>query len=278
MSTQPAPSQNAKMPEKVTVSAVRARKGGDKLVVLTAYDVTFARLVDRSGADMILVGDSLGMVFQGQRNTLAVTLDEMIYHATAVVRGVSRALVVVDLPFMTYQVSVDDGLRAAGRVLKESGAEAVKVEGGQEMAPLISRLVAIGIPVMGHVGLTPQSVHQLGGHRVQGKTEAGRAAVLSGARAVADAGAFAVVLEGIPAALGSEITAAVPIPTIGIGAGPGCDGQVLVMHDVLGLDPGWLPRFVRRYAQLGKDVEAAFTTFAADVKAGRFPGDDESYR
>ena len=277
MSTQPAPPKNDKVTERVTVTALRARKGGEKVVVLTAYDVTFARLVDRSGADIILVGDSLGMVFQGQGSTLPVTLDQMIYHASAVVRGVTRALVVVDLPFMSYQVSVDEGLRASGRVIKESGAHAVKVEGGEEMAPLIARLVAAGIPVMGHVGLTPQSLHQLGGFRVQGKTDAGRAKVLAGARAVASAGAFAVVLEGIPAALGAEVTAAVPAITIGIGAGPGCDGQVLVMHDVLGLDPGWLPRFVRRYAELGKDVERAFTAFATDVKAGRFPGDDESY-
>jgi 3-methyl-2-oxobutanoate hydroxymethyltransferase len=274
MSTQGPPPKN----EKVTVAAIRARKGADKIVVLTAYDVTFARLVDRSGADIILVGDSLGMVFQGQRNTLPVTLDQMIYHASAVVRGVSRALVVVDLPFMSYQVSVEDGLRSAGRVLKESGAEAVKVEGGVEAAPLVERLVAAGIPVMGHIGLTPQSLHQLGGYRVQGKTDAGRARLLEGARAIADAGVFSMVLEGMPAALGEEITGLVPVPTIGIGAGPGCDGQVLVMHDVLGLDPGWLPKFVRRYAQLGAEVEKAFSAFAADVKAGRFPGDDESYR
>jgi 3-methyl-2-oxobutanoate hydroxymethyltransferase len=285
MSTEPQP---AKV-EKVTVAAIRARKHAgpaanqaadhaDKIVVLTAYDVTFARLVDRSGADIILVGDSLGMVFQGHRNTLAVTLDEMIYHASAVVRGVTRALVVVDLPFMSYQVSVEDGMRAAGRVLKESGAEAVKVEGGVEMAPLVTRLVAAGIPVMGHVGLTPQSLHQFGGFKVQGKTDAGRAHILGGARALAAAGVFAMVLEGMPASLGAEVTAAVSVPTIGIGAGPGCDGQVLVMHDVLGLDPGWLPRFVRRYAELGKEVERAFATFAADVKAGRFPGDDESFR
>src|SRR5687767_7049601 len=275
MSTQGPPPKT----EKVTVASIRSRKAsGDKIVVLTAYDVTFARLVDRSGADIILVGDSLGMVFQGHPNTLPVTLDQMIYHATAVVRGVSRALVVVDLPFMSYQVSVEDGLRAAGRVLKESGAEAVKVEGGVEVAPLVSRLVAAGIPVMGHVGLTPQSLHQLGGFRVQGKTDASRSRLLEGAQAISEAGVFSIVLEGMPATVGEQITGLVPVPTIGIGAGPGCDGQVLVMHDVLGLDPGWLPRFVRRYAQLGAEVEKAFSAFAADVKAGRFPGDDESFR
>jgi 3-methyl-2-oxobutanoate hydroxymethyltransferase len=272
MSTQPSPT------DKVTVATIRARKGGAKIVVLTAYDVTFARLADRAGVDVILVGDSLGMVFQGHGNTLPVTLDEMIYHARAVGRGASRAHLVVDLPFGSYQFSIEDGLRAGGRVLKETRAEAVKIEGGEEVAPLVAKLVAAGIPVMGHVGLTPQSLHQLGGFKVQGKTDAGRAHILAGARALSQAGAFAIVLEGMPATLGTEITAAVPVPTIGIGAGPGCDGQVLVMHDVLGLDPGWLPRFVRRYAELGQEVEQAFGRFAADVKAGRFPGDDESFR
>jgi 3-methyl-2-oxobutanoate hydroxymethyltransferase len=264
--------------EKITAGQVRARKGGDKIVVLTAYDVAFGRLADRAGVDVVLVGDSLGMVFQGQPTTLPVTLDEMIYHARAVVRGVARAHVVVDLPFMSYQASVEDGLRAAGRVLKESGADSVKLEGGETMAPLVARLVAAGIPVMGHLGLTPQSFHQLGGFRVQGKTEEGRGAILAGARALTDAGVYALVLEGIPAALGTEVTAAVAAPTIGIGAGPGCDGQVLVMHDVLGLDPGWQPRFVRRYAEMGRDAEKAFAAYAADVRAGKFPSPDESFK
>ncbi len=265
--------------EKITAGQLRARKGlGEKIVVLTAYDVAFARLADRAGVDVVLVGDSLGMVVQGQTTTLPVTLDEMIYHARAVVRGVVRAHVVVDLPFMSYQASVEDGLRAAGRVLKESGAESVKLEGGEEMAGLVARLVAVGIPVMGHVGLTPQSFHQLGGFKVQGKTDPQRAKILAGARALADAGVYAMVLEGMPASLGAEVTAAVAPPTIGIGAGPGCDGQVLVMHDVLGLDPGWSPRFVRRYAELGKEAEKAFAAYAADVRAGTFPSTDESFR
>jgi 3-methyl-2-oxobutanoate hydroxymethyltransferase len=270
--------QGAKPTEKITASSLRARKpGGEKIVVLTAYDVAFARLADRAGVDAVLVGDSLGMVVQGQSTTLAVTLDEMIYHARAVVRGVARAHVVVDLPFMSYQVSVDDGLRAAGRVLKESGAEAVKIEGGEDVAPLVDRLTGIGIPVMGHVGLTPQSVHQTG-FRVQGGSEEQREAILAGARALADAGAYAMVVEAVPVALGQEITAAVPVPTIGIGAGPGCDGQVLVMHDLLGLDPAWSPRFVRRYAELGRQIETAFAAYAADVRGGKFPSADESYR
>jgi 3-methyl-2-oxobutanoate hydroxymethyltransferase len=264
--------------EKITAGQVRARKGGDKIVVLTAYDVAFARLAERAGVDVVLVGDSLGMVFQGQPTTLPVTLDEMIYHARAVVRGVLRAHVVVDLPFMSYQASVEEGMRSAGRVLKESGADSVKLEGGEAMAPLVARLVAAGIPVMGHVGLTPQSFHQLGGFRVQGKTDDQRAAILAGARALSDAGAYAIVLEGIPAALGTEVTAAVACPTIGIGAGPGCDGQVLVMHDVLGLDPGWSPKFVRRYAEMGREAERAFAAYAADVRAGTFPSTDESFK
>jgi 3-methyl-2-oxobutanoate hydroxymethyltransferase len=267
-----------KTAEKITAGGLRARKGGDKIAVLTAYDVAFARLADRSGVDVVLVGDSLGMVVQGNTTTLPVTLDEMIYHARAVVRGVARAHVVVDLPFMSYQASVEDGMRAAGRVLKESGAESVKLEGGEEVAELVSRLVAAGIPVMGHVGLTPQSFHQLGGFRVQGKTDPQRAKILAGARAISEAGVYALVLEGMPAALAGEVTAAVAAPTIGIGAGPECDGQVLVMHDVLGLDPGWSPRFVRRYAEMGKEVEKAFAAFAADVRAGKFPSSDESFR
>jgi 3-methyl-2-oxobutanoate hydroxymethyltransferase len=279
MSTQPSPGTPSAAPaDKVTVGTIRARKGGAKLVVLTAYDVTFARLADRAGVDIVLVGDSLGMVFQGHGNTLPVTLDDMIYHARAVGRGLSRAHMVVDLPFGSYQFSIEDGLRASGRVLKETRAEAVKIEGGEEVAPLVARLVAAGIPVMGHVGLTPQSLHQLGGFKVQGKTEPGRAKILAGARALADAGAYAMVLEGMPAPLAAEVTAAVPALTIGIGAGPGCDGQVLVMHDLLGLDPGWSPRFVRRYAELGQDVDRAFKAYADDVRAGKFPGDAESFK
>lgn len=263
---------------KLTASAIKAKKAlGEKLVVLTAYDVTFARLCDGAGIDIILVGDSVGMVVQGHSSTIAVTLDDMIYHARAVVRGTARAHVVVDMPFMSYQVSVEDGLRAAGRLMKETGAESVKLEGGVQMAPLVARLVSIGIPVMGHIGLQPQSVHQLGGFKIQGRDEAARQQIVADAKALAQAGAYSLILEAIPAPLGVAVTAAVPIPTIGIGAGPGCDGQVLVMHDLLGLDPAWQPRFVRRYADLGREVSHAFAQYADDVRAGKFPADSESY-
>ncbi len=263
---------------KMTTTAIKAKKAlGEKLVVMTAYDVAFARLCDGAGIDIILVGDSLGMVVQGHSSTIAVTLDDMIYHARAVVRGTTRAHVVVDLPFMTYQVSIEDGVRAAGRLMKEGGAESVKLEGGVQMAPLVARLVSIGIPVMGHIGLQPQSVHQLGGFKIQGRDEAARLQILSDAKALTQAGAYSLILEAIPASLAVAVTASVPIPTIGIGAGPGCDGQVLVMHDLLGLDPEWQPRFVRRYADLGREAAHAFAQYADDVRAGKFPSDTESY-
>jgi len=245
--------------------------------VLTAYDVAFARLADKAGADIVLVGDTLGMVVQGQSSTLPVTVDDMIYHGRAVARGVSQAHIVVDMPFMSYQASIEDGLRSAGRLMKEGCAESVKLEGGEEVAELVARLVRMGIPVMGHVGMTPQSVHQYGGFKTQGRTEDQRQRIIAGAEALAQAGAYAIVLEAMPSAVAVEVTQAVPVPTIGIGAGPGCDGQVLVMHDLLGMDPVWQPRFVRRYAELGKEIERAFGAYAADVRAGRFPSSGESY-
>jgi 3-methyl-2-oxobutanoate hydroxymethyltransferase len=264
--------------DKVTTATLRARKGtGERIAVLTAYDVVFARLADEAGIDVVLVGDSLGMVVQGEGTTLAVTLDDMVYHTRIVSRGVRRAHLVADMPFMSYQASVEDGLRAAGRLLKEGRAEAVKLEGGVEVAELIRRLVAAGIPVMGHVGLTPQSVHQFGGFKLQGRTAEQRARILEGARAVAEAGAYAIVVETVPQALAAEVTRAVPAVTIGIGAGPDCDGQVMVMHDLLGLEPAWKPRFVRRYAEMGKAAGEAFAAYAADVRAGRFPAAGESY-
>jgi 3-methyl-2-oxobutanoate hydroxymethyltransferase len=263
---------------KVTAATLRARKGtGERIAVLTAYDVVFARLADGAGIDVVLVGDSLGMVVQGERSTLGVTLDEMVYHSRIVSRGIARAHLVADMPFMSYQASIEDGMRAAGRLMKEGHAEAVKLEGGEPVAELARRLVQAGIPVMGHVGLTPQSIHQLGGFKVQGRTEAQRKQILADARALAEAGAYAIVLEAVPHTLAGEITRAVPALTIGIGAGADCDGQVMVMHDLLGLQPSWKPRFVRRYAEMGKGAGDAFAAYAADVRAGKFPATEETY-
>ncbi len=271
--TKPAP----KPTSKITTVGLLARKGTtERTVVVTAYDVAFARLADAAGIDVVLVGDSLGMVIQGHGSTLPVTLDDVIYHTRAVARGVKRAHLVADMPFMSYQASIEDGVRAAGRLVKEGGAEAVKIEGGVDTADLIARLVGIGIPVMGHVGMTPQSVHAFGGFKVQGRTADGRQKILDDARAVAEAGAYAMVIESVPRALAAEITSTVGALTIGIGAGAACDGQVLVMHDLLGLDT-WRPRFARRYANLGEQARDAFAAFAADVRAGGFPSDDESF-
>jgi 3-methyl-2-oxobutanoate hydroxymethyltransferase len=263
---------------KMTAAAIRARKGsGERVAVVTAYDVVFARLADDAGVDVVLVGDSMGMVVQGERNTLGVTVDDIVYHSRIVSRGVRRAHLVADMPFMSYQASFDDGMRAAGRLIKEGRAEAVKLEGGVEVAELVRRLVRAGIPVMGHVGMTPQSIHQYGGFKIQGRSNEQRAQILADARAIAEAGAYALVIETVPQALAADITRAVSPVTIGIGAGPDCDGQVMVMHDLLGLEPSWKPRFVRRYAELGKAAGEAFAAYAADVKAGRFPSAEESY-
>ncbi len=265
-------------PAKITTATLRARKAtGEKTAMVTAYDVVFSRLADDAGIDVVLVGDSLGMVVQGERSTLPVSLDDMVYHTKLVSRGVRRAHLVGDLPFMSYQASIEDGMRSAGRLMKEGRAEAVKLEGGVEVAELVRRLVRAGIPVVGHVGLTPQSIHQFGGFKVQGRTDDQRTRVLEDARAIAEAGAYAIVIEAVPHALAAEITGSVPALTIGIGAGPACDGQVMVMHDLLGLEPAWKPRFVRRYAEMGKAVGEAFAAYAADVRAGRFPSDKESY-
>jgi len=246
--------------------------------MVTAYDCTFAQLIDRANVDILLVGDSLGMVVQGEHSTLPVTIEEMAYHTRLVAKARTNALVLGDLPFLSYQTSRRDALENAGRLIK-AGAEAVKLEGGRSQASTIRALVRADIPVVAHIGLTPQSVHRMGGHKVQGRDAAGRERLLDDARAVADAGAFAVVVEGVPLELGREITAMLDIPTVGIGAGPFCDGQVLVMHDLLGLETGErkLPRFVRRYAGLGAQVTAAVEAFAEDVHAGGFPSDAESY-
>jgi 3-methyl-2-oxobutanoate hydroxymethyltransferase len=262
----------------ITAPTLAARKGtGERTAIVTAYDAAFARLAEQAGLDAILVGDSLGMVVQGHTSTLPVTLDEMVYHTRLVSRGAPRSHVVADMPFLSYQASLEDGIRAAGRLLKEGGASAVKVEGGATVAPLIGRLVSAGIPVMAHVGMTPQSMHVFGGFKVQGRTAAQRARILEDATAVSEAGAYATVIESVPRELGAEITRTVRSLTIGIGAGPDCDGQVLVMHDLLGLDPSWKPRFARRYAELGLAARQAFSEFAAEVRSGAFPRADETF-
>jgi 3-methyl-2-oxobutanoate hydroxymethyltransferase len=251
------------------------------IAMLTAYDFPFARIFDAAGVDVLLVGDSLGMVVQGGDSTLAVTLDEVIYHTRMVVRARRRALVVADLPFLTYQVSVEQALANSGRLIKEGGAEAVKLEGGITMAETIRRVVDIDIPVMGHIGLTPQSIHRMGGYRVQGrrsgKTAGCRERLLEDAAAVEQAGAFAMVLEGIPVELAREITGRASIPTIGIGAGLECDGQVLVMHDLLGLSESFLPRFAKSYANLWQDASAAATSYIREVRERAFPTPEHSY-
>ncbi len=258
--------------KKVTVPWLVSRKNKHKkIVMVTAYDATFARLVDRAGVDMVLVGDSLGMVIQGHDNTLPVTLDDMIYHCRAVSRGVERAHICGDMPFMTYKVSPDRALEAAGRLVQEGRAESVKLEGGVTIADTIHRMVQAGIPVMGHVGLTPQSVHALGGHKVQGMKGIDRVRILEDAAAVAEAGAFCLVVEGVPLELAQSISYEVPIPTIGIGAGPHCDGQVLVIYDLLGMNEEFTPRFLKRYAELGHTIQEAVSTYADEVRQGVFP-------
>jgi 3-methyl-2-oxobutanoate hydroxymethyltransferase len=251
-----------------------AKKSGRRLSVLTAYDYTSARLLDDAGVDALLVGDSLGMVVQGDDNPLAVTLDEMIYHTRCVAKGARQALVIGDLPFLSYQVNAEEALRNAGRFLKEAGAAAVKLEGGLRSAETIRRITQADIPVMGHIGLTPQSVHAFGGFKVQRAEER----ILEDARAVEQAGAFAVVIECVPAGLAEKITAAVQIPTIGIGAGPHCDGQVLVYHDILGMFDGIRPRFVKRYAELGTVIRDAVRTYTADVQNGVFPAKENEFK
>ncbi|MDH3211260.1 MAG: 3-methyl-2-oxobutanoate hydroxymethyltransferase [Myxococcales bacterium] len=255
----------------------RRKRRGQKISMLTAYDYTFACIFDTAGIDVLLVGDSLGNVVQGRDTTLPVTLDEVVYHTRLVSRAVRRALLVADLPFGSYQVSPEEAVRSAVRCLKEGGAHAVKLEGGTAVASAIERIVAAEIPVMGHVGLTPQAIHRMGGHRVQGRTAKSRARVLADARAVEAAGAFAVVLEGMPADLAAEITDALSVPTIGIGAGSHCDGQVLVMHDLLGLGD-WTPSFVKQYAHLGALASQAARSFAEEVASGKFPDEEHSYR
>ena len=263
---------------KTTVATFGAMKAeGKRISMLTCYDYTTARLIEESSVNAILVGDSLGNVMLGYPDTLAVTVDDMITYGAAVVRGVKNTMVVVDMPFMSYQVTIEEAVRNAGRILKETHCNAVKLEGGQSIRETIARIVAAGIPVMGHVGMTPQSVMQYGGFKVQGRGDEAAERVFQDALAVQEAGAFAVVLECVPAGLASEITQTLHIPTIGIGAGVDCDGQVLVIHDMLGINKGFSPRFLRRYADLHAVMTDAVTRYVGDVKTGGFPGEQEQY-
>lgn len=265
------------MPEKVTVPAIRARKGGPKIKMVTAYDAPSARIADRAGADIILVGDTLAEVVLGYENTLPATIDVMIHHTAAVARTKPTALIVGDMPWLSFHISEEDTVRNAGRLIREGGADCVKLEGGRKRLPMIEAILSAEIPVMGHLGLTPQSVHAMGGYRVQGKRAEAARELLADARALAAAGIFALVLEGVPDVLAQVITEEIPIPTIGIGAGPYCDGQVLVYHDVLGLHTGKVAKFVRQYAHLADIATEALQHFFADVQAGAFPVDAESY-
>jgi 3-methyl-2-oxobutanoate hydroxymethyltransferase len=265
-------------PKKVTAPDVRARKGGPALAMVTAYDFTMARLLDEAGVDLLLVGDSLGMVVQGLANTLPVTLDEIAYHARAVARAAARAHVVGDMPFMSYQVSSTQAVESAGKLVKDGACESVKLEGGEDFAEHVWRIVRAGVPVMGHVGLMPQSVHALGGFKVQGRGDDAEAKVLADAKALEEAGAYAIVLEAIPPDLAAKVTASVGVPTIGIGAGPQCDGQVLVCTDLLGMGRGHSPKFAKAYAQLGDAIVAATRRYVDEVQSGAFPAEEHSYK
>ncbi len=267
-----------KSDKKISIpTLLRMKENREPIAMLTAYDTLMAGILDQSGIDIILVGDSGGMVMAGHENTLAVTMDEMLHYVKSVRRAVKHALLVADMPFLSYQISTEEAIRNAGRFLQEGGAEAVKIEGGQPVLPIIERLVQFGIPVMGHLGLTPQSIHQLGGYLVQGKNSQAAERLKHEAQLLQEAGVFSIVLEKVPSILAKEISEQLKIPTIGIGAGKYCDGQVLVSHDMLGLYEKFKPKFVRRYAELGKAMGKAFEQYISDVKQRNFPSDDESY-
>jgi len=265
------------MQEKMTVPAIRARKGGPKLKMVTAYDAPSARIADRAGADMILVGDTLAHVVLGYEDTLPATVDVMIHHTAAVARTKPRALIVGDMPWLSYHISVEESVRNAGRLIREGRAECVKLEGGRKRLPAVEAIIAAEIPVMGHLGLTPQSIHAMGGYRVQGKQVEAARGLLEDARALTEAGIFALVLEGVPDVLAQMVTESIPIPTIGIGAGRYCDGQVLVFHDVLGMHNDRMAKFVRQYAHLADTATEALQHFFEDVQSGAFPAEAETY-
>ncbi len=263
----------------ITIQDLWKKKSeGKKITMLTAYDYPFAKIVDEAGIDMILVGDSLAMVVQGKENTLPVTMEEMLYHTSMVVRAVKNAMVIGDMPYLSYQVSVEEAVRNAGRFIKEAGAHGVKVEGGSEVIPQVKAMTKAEIPVLGHIGLTPQAILRMGGFKVQGRTEEQRRRLIEDALSLEDAGAFAIVLEAIPMDLAKEITEKLSIPTIGIGAGPYCDGQVLVLHDILGLFERFTPRFVKRYTNLKELSLQAIRQYKEEVEKGLFPLEDQSFK
>jgi 3-methyl-2-oxobutanoate hydroxymethyltransferase len=266
------------MAQKTVLDLHRMKAGNQKITMITAYDYSMARLVDTAEVDMVLVGDSVGMVIQGMPDTLSVTLNDMVYHGRCVARGLTQSHLTIDLPFMSYQVSPEQALESAGRLIQEGRGQSVKLEGGERSAEAIHKISQAGIPVVGHVGLTPQSVHQLGGFRVQGRGDAAADQLRADALAVQQAGAFALVLEMVPAGLATEVSAALDIPTIGIGAGAGCDGQVLVCNDLLGLDMSFSPRFLKRYAELEGTVLDAVRRYVEEVRSGNFPTDAHSFR
>ncbi len=264
--------------DRVTVrSFAKMKEKAEKIAILTAYDFFTARMLDQIGIDSILVGDSVNMVFYGYPTTLSINMDQMIYHTRAVSSAAKRALVIADMPFLSYQTSPSDAIGNAGRFLKEGGAHVVKIEGGVEMAETIKKIIEMGIPVMGHIGLTPQSIHKLGGFAVRGKTEQDRKYLVESAQILEDVGCFSLLLESVPKELAESISRSLKIPTIGIGAGAGCDGQVLVINDILGLFEDFKPKFVRKYAELGKEIKKACQNYLNDVKSGKFPSEEESY-
>ncbi|HLR31060.1 MAG TPA: 3-methyl-2-oxobutanoate hydroxymethyltransferase [Fodinibius sp.] len=274
MSTQSTPERPPKI---TTQTIVDMKMAGEKISMLTAYDYTMGRIVDQAGIDVILVGDSASNVMAGHETTVPMTLDQMIYHASCVVRGVETALVIADLPFMSYQVTSKEALISSGRMMKEAGVHGVKLEGGKPVVKTISKIVEAGIPVMGHLGLTPQSIYKFGTYKVRATENEEARQLLEDARRLQEAGCFSIVLEKIPAVLAQKVTAELSIPTIGIGAGPQCDGQVLVIHDMLGLNKEFNPRFLRRYADLNSGMTDAVQSYIGDVKSGDFPGEEEQY-
>ena len=275
MSTQ---GRKSRMDKVTTQTVVNMKQSGEKISMLTAYDYTMASIVDAAGIDVILVGDSASNVMAGFDTTVPMTLDHMIYHTSCVVRGVQRALVIADLPFMSYQVTIKEALISAGRMMKEAGAHAVKLEGGRYVADTVKRIVDAGIPVMGHLGLTPQSIYKFGTYKVRAKEEKEAEELLEDALRLEEAGVFSIVLEKIPTGLAKKVTESLSVPTIGIGAGPDCDGQVLVLHDMLGLNKDFSPRFLRRYADLHTEMTNAVASYMEDVKSGDFPNENEQYK